>query len=183
MPILHRLSATSDIEEFIDGYERASGRRVPADYPHSSMTFGMRRRGRLIGGAIIGQRTPFRTLAFVPEAARTAVASAIEGTDTVELTCVWLDRAHRDGLRSVLLWCGIYLVTGRAGGDHLLFGANSASLRRFYVIGEPRLLYSGPVMIDGQESHGWIFHAPPSYRRKALLRLIPYKLGFLRPAS
>jgi hypothetical protein len=183
MPPLHRLSATSDIEEFVDGFERASGYRVPADRSDSSMTFGMRRRGRIIGGVMIRRQAPFRTMTLIPEAARPPVASAIEGTNTVELTCVWLDRAHRNGLRSVLLWYGIYLVTGRAGGDHLLFGTGSASLRRLYMIGKPRLLYSGPVTIGGREMHGWVFHAPPSYRRTALLRLIPYKLGFLRPAA
>jgi short-subunit dehydrogenase len=177
VPVLHRLTRNDDIDEFVACYERASGYRVPLDYLHRGLVFGMRRRGRLIGGVVITGEAPLRTLIRVPEADRAAVAAAFDQRDTVELTCVWIDRAHRSGWRSALFWYGLFLQTGRRGVRHVLFGTESESLYRMYLLGRPRVVYSGPVTVDGTTRHGWIFHSPVAHRWSALTRMTLYKLG------
>gem|GEM_PF-302359 len=177
MPVLHRLTEQADIDEFVSSYERASGYRVPLDYMHRGLVFGMRRRGRLIGGVVMTGEPPLRTLIRVPEAARAAVAAAFDERDTVELTCVWIDRAHRSGWRSALFWYGLFLETGRRGVRHVLFGTESENLHRMYLLGRPGIVYSGPVTVDGTTRHGWIFHSPVAHRWPALTRMTLYKLG------
>lgn len=178
MPVLDRLTRPDEIGEFADAYERASGYRVPADYLRRCLVFGMRHRGRLIGGVVITGEAPFRTLARVPEPDRDAVAARIDAASTVELTCVWLDPLHRSGLLSAVFWYGLFLESGRRGARHVLFGTESASLHRMYLLGRPQVLYSGPVTVDGQRKNGWIFYSPVSHRWPALTRMTLYKAGW-----
>jgi hypothetical protein len=179
LALLHRLIEVGDLNDFAEAYERASGYRVPREYLDRALVFGLRRRGRLVGGVVMTAEAPLRTLVRVPEPQRTEIAATV-GTDTVELTCVWLDRAYRSGLVSALFWFGLFLETGRRGVRHVLFGTESESLQRMYRLGRPRILYSGPVTVDGQDKDGWIFHSPVAHRWPALTRMTLYKLG-LRP--
>ena len=178
MPVLDRLTRPAEIGEFADAYERASGYRVPEDYLRRCLVFGMRYRGRLIGGVVITGEAPFRTLARLPEPDREAVAACVDAARTVELTCVWLDPLHRSGLLSAVFWYGLFLESGRRGARHVLFGTESASLHRMYLLGRPQVLYSGPVTVDGQRKNGWIFYSPVSHRWPALTRMTLYKAGW-----
>lgn len=178
MSVLDRLTSPAEIGEFAAAYERASGYRVPEDYLRRCLVFGMRHRGRLVGGVVITGEAPFRTLARLPEPDRDAVAARIDAARTVELTCVWLDPLHRSGLLSAVFWYGLFLETGRRGARHVLFGTESASLHRMYLLGRPRVLYSGPVTVDGQRKNGWIFYSPVSHRWPALTRMSLYKAGW-----
>jgi uncharacterized protein len=177
VPVLRRLTRARELDEFVECYAQASGYRVPLAYLHRGLVFGMRRRGRLIGGVVITGERPLRTLVRVPEEQRAAVAAAFDERDTVELTCVWMDRAYRSGLRSALFWYGLFLETGRRGVRHVLFGTESRSLCRMYLLGRPRVLYTGPVTVDGTTRHGWIFHSPVAHRWPALARMTLYKMG------
>jgi short-subunit dehydrogenase len=175
--VLSRLTRLDEIGEFAAAYERASGYRVPEDYLHRCLVFGMRHRGRLIGGVAITGEAPFRTLARLPEPDRDAVTARIDVARTVELTCAWLDPACRSGLRSAVFWYGLFLESGRRGARHVLFGTESASLQRMYLLGRPHVLYTGPVTVDGQRKNGWIFYSPVSHRWAALTRMTLYKAG------
>ncbi|HEX6499109.1 MAG TPA: SDR family NAD(P)-dependent oxidoreductase [Micromonosporaceae bacterium] len=177
MPVLHQLIDAREIEEFAEAYHRASGYPVPLDYLHRCLVFGMRRRGRLIGGVVVTGEAPLRTFARIPQPHRAAVEAAVDGTGTVELACVWIDRAHRSGLRSALFWYGLFLESGRRGARHVVFGTESESLRRMYLLGRPQVLYQGPVTVDGQQKQGTIFYSPVSHRWPALLRMTGYKMG------
>jgi short-subunit dehydrogenase len=176
LTLLHRITEVGDLDEFAEAYERASGYRVSPEYLGRALVFGLRRRGRLVGGVVMTAEAPLRTLTRVPAPQRAQIAAAV-GNDTVELTCVWLDPAYRSGLVSALFWYGLFLETGRRGVRHVLFGTESESLQRMYRLGRPRILYSGPVTVDGQDKHGWIFHSPVAHRWPALTRMTLYKLG------
>jgi short-subunit dehydrogenase len=177
MPVLRRLTDAHDIDEFLTCYHAASGYQVPPDYLHRGIVFGMRRRGRLVGGVVMTGEQPLRTLVRIPAEQRAEVAAAFDPTDTVELTCVWIDRRYRSGITSALFWYGLFLETGRRGVRHVLFGTESDRLHRMYLLGRPRLLYSGPVTVDGATRHGWIFHSPVAHRWPALARMTLYKAG------
>jgi short-subunit dehydrogenase len=174
--VLRQLTTSADINEYADAYERASGYRVPIDYLRRSLVFGYVRRGRLMGGVVMSGQAPFRTLDRIPDAYREQVAAAIDPGDTVELVCVWLDRELRSGLASAVFWYGLFLETGRRGVRSVLFGTESRGLHQMYLLGRPRVLYSGPVTVDGQQRHGWIFHSPVANRWPALRRITLYKL-------
>jgi short-subunit dehydrogenase len=179
--VLQRITDAADLAEFAHAYELASGYHVSQDYLCRALVFGLRRRGRLVGGVVMTAEAPLRTLIRIPEPQRHEVAARV-GDDTVELTCVWLDRAYRSGVVSALFWYGLFQETGRRGVRHVLFGTESESLQRMYLLGRPSTVYSGPVTVDGQTRHGWIFHSPVSHRWPALTRMTLYKLG-LRPRT
>lgn len=174
--VLRQLSTSAEIEHYADAYERASGYRVPTEYLRRSLVFGYIRHGRLMGGVVMSGQAPFRTLDRIPDAYREQVATAIDPRDTVELVCVWLDRELRSGLASAVFWYGLFLETGRRGVRSVLFGTESRGLHQMYLLGRPRVLYSGPVTVDGQQRHGWIFHSPVANRWPALRRITFYKL-------
>jgi short-subunit dehydrogenase len=176
MPLLHQLTTAAEIEEYAAEYEKASGYRVPIEYLHRSLVFGFVRGGRLRGGVVMSGASPFRTLQRVPEPHRAAVAAAIDPDDTIELVCVWLNPALRRGLTSALFWLGLFLESGRRGARSVLFGTESRGLCEMYLLGRPRLLYSGEVTVDGVRKHGWIFHSPVAHRWPALRRIALYKL-------
>ncbi len=71
MPVLPRLTEAPDIDGCL---------------AHRSLVFGMRRRGRLVGGVVMTGEPPLRTLMRVPQAERAAVAAAFDDADTVELS-------------------------------------------------------------------------------------------------
>jgi short-subunit dehydrogenase len=177
VPVLHQLTDAREIDEFAKAYAAASGYWVPIEYLRRCLVFGMRRRGRLIAGVVITGSAPFRTFQRIPESEQEAVSSAVDEKDTVELTCVWIDRKHRSGLRSALFWYGLFQEAGRRGVRHVVFGTESASLRRMYLLGRPRVLYEGPVTVDGQRKQGWIFYSPVANRWPALRRMTLYKMG------
>jgi short-subunit dehydrogenase len=174
--VLRQLTTSAQIDEYAEKYERASGYRVPVDYLHRSLVFGFVRNGRLLGGVVISGQSPFRTLQRIPEPYRTKVAAAIDPSNTIELVCVWLDPALRSGPASALFWYGLFLETGRRGARSVLFGTESRGLYQMYLLGHPRVLYSGPVTVDGRQRHGWIFHSPVAHRWPALRRMTLYKL-------
>lgn len=180
MPVLHQLTTARDIDDFADAYERASGYRVPVDYLLRGLVFGMRHRGRLIGGVVVTGQAPFRTFERIPQPYRGAVEAAVDPSDTVELACVWIDRAYRSGWRSALLWYGLFLESGRRGVRHVVFGTESPGLQRMYMLGRPTVLYEGPVTVDGQRKEGRIFYSPVSHRWPALTRMTLYKMGVAR---
>jgi hypothetical protein len=176
MGVLQRLTTSAHIEDYAAEYEKASGYRVPIDYLRQSLLFGYVRQGRLLGGVAISGSSPLRTLQRVPEPHRTEVAAAIDPHDTVELSCVWLNRELRSGPASALFWFGLFQESGRRGVGSVLFGTESARLCEMYLLGHPRVLYSGPVTVDGQQRHGWIFHSPVAARWPAMRRMTLYKL-------
>jgi hypothetical protein len=167
VPVLRQLTDPREIDEFAKAYAEASGYWAPVEYLRRCLVFGMRRRGRLIGGVVMTGSTPFRTFERIPRPQRDAVAAAVDGADTVELTCVWIDRRYRSGLRSALFWYGLFLETGRRGVRHVVFGTESPGLHRMYLLGRPRVLYEGPVTVDGHRKHGWIFSSPVAHRWSA----------------
>ncbi|MEU6201818.1 SDR family NAD(P)-dependent oxidoreductase [Streptomyces sp. NPDC047061] len=180
MPILHRLTTLPEIEEFADSYERASGYRVAADYLKRGLVLGMRRRGRLIGGAVMTGEAPLRTFARIPEARRGAVEASVDPDDTIELACVWLDPEHRSGPRSLLFWHGLFREGAASGVRHAVFGTESRGLHLMYTTAGARVLYAGPVTVDGRHKDGWIYDSRTADRRRALCRLALYKTGLLR---
>ncbi|MGH8890898.1 MAG: SDR family NAD(P)-dependent oxidoreductase [Acidothermaceae bacterium] len=176
MKVLSQLTTSAEIDEYAEKYEQASGYRVPIDYLQRSLVFGFVRKGRLLGGVVISGQAPFRTLQRVPEPYRTQVAAAVDPSDTIELVCVWLDPSLRSGPASALFWYGLFLETGRRGARSVLFGTESRGLYQMYLLGHPRVLYSGQVTVDGRQRHGWIFHSPVAHRWPALRRMTLYKL-------
>jgi short-subunit dehydrogenase len=174
--LLRQLNTEDDIAAYADAYEKASGYRVPLEYLRRSLVFGFLRKQRLVGGVVMSGAPPFRTLQRIPEPQRTAVAAAIDPDDTNELVCVWLDRSLRGGIVSAIFWLGLFIETGRHGARFVLFGTESRGLYEMYLLGRPRVLYSGRVTVDGIERHGWIFHSPVSHRWSALRRIALHKL-------
>jgi len=176
MKVLRQLTTSAEIDEYAEKYERASGYRVPIDYLRRSLVFGFVKKGRLLGGVVISGQAPFRTLQRIPEPYRTQVTTAVDPSDTVELVCVWLDPTLRSGPASALFWYGLFLETGRRGARSVLFGTESRGLYQMYLLGHPRVLYSGQVTVDGRQRYGWIFHSPVAHRWPALRRMTLYKI-------
>jgi short-subunit dehydrogenase len=182
MTVLRQLTAAAEIDEYAAAYAEASGYRVPIEYLRRSLVFGFVRGGRLLGGVVMSGQAPFRTLDRIPDGYREAVSAAVDAADTIELVCVWLHPTLRGSVLSALFWFGLFLETGRRGVRSVLFGTESRRLYAMYLLGRPRVLYSGPVTVDGVQRHGWIFHSPVAHRWSALRRMVLYKLTRRRRA-
>ena len=186
--ILSLLATKAQLAEYRRAYAEASGYHVALDYLERSVVYGLRLRGRLVGGVVMSTLSPLRTLQRIPEPDRSRVEAMLDLDDTVELTCVWLAPSARRGALSALFWFGLFLETSRHGVRTVLFGTESYRLHRLYLLGKPDVLYSGPVVVDGQELTGWIFRSPVAHRWPALARMTVYKTARdlrrrLRPAA
>lgn len=148
--------APHELDAFAVGYERVSGYRVPRDYLALADVFVAKRHGRVVGGFALNVDPPFRTEARLPDTEKSRLASAFAAANTVELTCVWLDKDVRGVVTSAVLWANLVWRAARRR-THVVFGTEVDQLRRLYEMTHPHLLYDGQVCVDGRERRGWVY--------------------------
>ncbi|MGR7026610.1 hypothetical protein [Geodermatophilus sp. URMC 62] len=145
------------LQTFAEEYERASGYRVPERHLRRSQVLGMVMQGRLVGGGVLSDAAPLRTLQRLPRPEREELAGRLAGRSLVDVTCVWLGAGHRGGALSALFWGTLLRRIRATGAELVLFGTEQPGLHRLYRTVHADLLYRGPVTVDGQERDGWVF--------------------------
>ena len=174
LPFARRARGAAELRAFGAGYAAVSGYRVAEDYLEHADVFVVVREGRVAGGFVLNTNPPFRTQARLPEIDQARLAWAFSPDHTVEMTCVWLEPTARGPLGSSALWTTLVWRTGRLGAN-IVFGTEIDSLRRLYERTKPRLIYEGPVCVDGRQRHGWVYAI--SISRFPMLTMLRLNVG------
>jgi hypothetical protein len=165
----------SELARFADGYGSVSGYHVDPAYLARAQVFIAVRARQVVGGFAINVEPPFRTMTRLPESERRRLAPSFPAGDTVELTCAWLAPHARGRIGSAALWGNLVWHAARQHRTRVVFGTEVDRLRRLYELTQPRLLYEGPVRVDGHLRHGWVYSISARRWPLVLLRVVSWK--------
>ncbi|MCM0605638.1 MAG: hypothetical protein KA715_06065 [Xanthomonadaceae bacterium] len=134
---------------FFDNFQKRGGEAtsdIPIDYLQRSKVTGVfNSKGKMVAGYVIGTRTPFRLLDFVPHDKRVKLIPPFHAkwSDCCEITCVWKTRGVSSVFMSAILWPRVNLGV-LFSKKRVLFGHDqNPKLDHFYTQGGPLTIYKG----------------------------------------
>lgn len=171
-----RTRLEAELQLFSERYAATSGYRVSLAYLSRVDVFVIMLGSQVVGGFVVNQSAPFRTLGVIDDVARAPVEALVDADHTAEVACVWLEPRVRGRVVSAQLWIGLMWQLGRQPRRYVLWTTQVDVLRRFYELAGPRVLYEGPITIDGRRDHGWVYVSPVWRRWVAMARFAARRL-------
>lgn len=167
-----------DIAVFKKKYVRLSGLDIPDDFLAQSDVYVFRHRGQIVGGYIIANLKPYRTLEkFANDENRPDLEARLARSECSELCCFWIDRAYRKKkLLTIYYWLLMAWKTSRQKEKFTIYGTNSRGLANLYGYPRKALLYHTDV-VDGKET--FIFLAKSKDVFWGTLEIMRSRLGLL----
>lgn len=125
------ISDRDTLFHFQHKYKIVSGLDIPKSYLLTRKVYGVYQRDVLIGGFIIGDLTPFRTLkVFASEEAGSELISKFNRIKCIELTCVWGEKSKMNAFLGSLYWLEIGRIIQMQKAEMVLFGTNKEGLKK-----------------------------------------------------
>lgn len=131
-------------------YENLSGLKLPYQYLEKSDVYVFRRNKDIIGGFILGNNIPLRTLElFVSESNKNDLSYCFEQDKFCEICCFWIDKKFRRKIYyNAMFWIGMANVVAKQKKEFIIYGTNSRSLAEMYGYPKNSLLIHKDLVQD-----------------------------------
>lgn len=132
------LTSNHDLLAFSQAYQKASGLPVPIAYLEQSKVYAFYSRGTMVGGFVIGQASPLRTLeVFVKDDKQENLCQELNDLQNYcEVCCFWISHSYRKHLlTNIKCWLKMAYAVKYQNKPFVLFGTNNKGLA--YIYGYP----------------------------------------------
>ena len=129
-----QLNNDLDYQVFKVKYEALSGLKLPFEYIQSQNVYAFYNNKEMIGGFILGQNHPYRTIdTFVAAENREAVLKYFINDNLCELCCFWIKKEFRKKIFfGAKFWLQMANAVKNQPKDYVIFGTGSKSLASIY---------------------------------------------------
>lgn len=173
------LTDPQDIDTFSREYARCSGFVVQRDYYEINQVFAVSRKGRMIGGFVLGSGAVLRTLeVFAGNESRQRLYGQVgQPGNPTEMCCFWIDPVCRKKFwLNLYVWLCVAFALQVFGRQRLIFGTNSARLAALYNASrKSELIHSDCV----REKQTFIFTGRRSDCLIGIINILVYKISRL----
>ena len=140
---MKKIQRKEDFQVFQTKYEAISGLKLPLPYLEKSDVYVFRRKDNIIGGFILGNRLPLRTVeVFVSKPNLKVLSPYFEINKYCEVCCFWIERKlRRNAFFNALFWIRMAYSVKRQSKEFILFGTNSKGLAKMYGYPKNSLLF------------------------------------------
>jgi hypothetical protein len=113
--------------------------------------------GRIVGGIVVGARSPFRALETLAPADREALESTLDLDDMVELYGAVLSPEVRSGWQSTTFWFAAMRVIKGYGKRTMLGSTVEEGLRKLYASAGGKLIRESAITFNGRACEASVF--------------------------
>lgn len=138
-----KLKSNQDLKYFKLQYESLSGLDLPMSYLKNSDVYAFKKSNQFIGGFILGNKKPLRTIeTFISIANLSTLAHFFEEQKYCEVCCFWVDRKYRKSrYYNAKLWLLMAYRVKRQEKEFILYGTNMRGLAIMYGYPKKSLLF------------------------------------------
>lgn len=180
--IFRDLKDRADIDCYLDKVEYFSGVRLPEDYVSRSRVVGVFLHERLVAGYMLVTQPGFRSLMFVPTAAKQSYPVASKNVyEMMEVNGLWIGPALRTPKLQISVWAHLIkdIFFCRKKYVLLLRNSKNSNMKRFTDMADPVSIYEGqPQLMSGEKTHDHI-HVSYTTRWKIVLNAHRYYKEYL----
>lgn len=128
---------------FKNKYEKLSGLHLPMEYLENSDVYVFKRKNLIIGGFILGKRSPLRTVeVFISKDNQKQLSHYFSSNKYCEVCCFWIDRKIRkNAFYNAKFWLSMAYTIKKQEKEFVLFGTNSRGLAKMYGYPKNSLLF------------------------------------------
>lgn len=167
------LNQSDRIQQFREGYYKASHRLVALDYLKNSEVRTFTSKGKVVAGYVRASGQQLRLFDAIPEHRRTESLAAhhLTNENSAEITCVWIDKNHRSVAMKVALFTRLIFDSMTCGKENILGGAviEKMAIRQSKVM--PHMIYEGTLVHDNKPEYGYIYFAKTKEIGKTYARI------------
>jgi len=146
------------LEAFVDHYAQAGGFPLYIEYARRCRAFAfMNAAGKMLGGFLINEAPPFRSLNDMPEDERNRILAMLDLDETFEGMCFWFSRDVRGTFKMMRIWAELLMFLKRFPRQHLLGCTVSKSLLRQYSVVPISILYEGKIVMPNRLMDKYVF--------------------------
>lgn len=113
--------------------------------------------GRIVGGIVVGTRSPFRALETLAPADREALESTLDLDDMVELYGAVLSPEVRGGWHSTSFWFSAMRAINGYGKRTMLGSTVEDGLRKLYASAGGKLIRESAIVFNGRPCQASVF--------------------------
>lgn len=113
--------------------------------------------GKIVGGIVVGTRSPFRALETLAPADREALESTLDLDDMVELYGAVLSPEVRSGWQSTAFWFAAMRAIRGYGKRTLLGSTVHDGLRKLYASAGGKLIRESAIVFNGRACEASVF--------------------------
>jgi hypothetical protein len=154
------LTKDDEIEIYLKKFESFVGVKLPYDYSIRSKIVAAFKDDDMVGGYMLITKPKFRSLMFVPDAAKEQDAFfKKDDYEMMEINGVWMSAKLKSAADQYQIWISLIWDTFLSRKKYVLLMADlrNGNVRNIHSLTNPRLLYEGPPMLmAGVESHSTI---------------------------
>ena len=174
-PSFTSLHQNHDLDRFAECYTACSGFNVPSEYYATNQVFGIRLRGKMVGGFVLASGNTLRTLEVFagPEHREALYQTVRQSAPPTELCCFWMAPAcRRNVLFNFFIWCCVAYALQRYGTPQLVFGTNSVRLAALYSnASKSKLLHTDYL----NHKRTFVFAGPRQYCLLGVAQILCHK--------
>ena len=156
---LHEITGKENLlDAFVAHYAQAGGFPLDKAYARRCRAFAfMNTAGKLLGGFLINEAAPFRSLNDMPEEERNRILAMLDLDQTFEAMCFWFAREVRGTFKMMRIWAELLVFLKRFPRQHLLGCTVSKSLLRQYSAVPITILYEGQISTPNRVLDKYVF--------------------------
>lgn len=123
-----------DYLSFKREYEKVSGLELPLEYLENSDVYIFKKKGKIIGGFILGSNLPLRTIEkFISLNQRERLQAFFNKNNVCEVCCFWIQRKYRrQKIFNARVWLQMAFAVSKHSKKFILYGTNSKGLAKMY---------------------------------------------------
>ena len=124
----------SDLITFKNQYKKISNLNLPFEYLRNSDVYVFKNENEIIGGFVLGKRTPLRTVnVFVSEDNQTSLKHLFDKDQYCEVCCFWILHKYRKSpYLAAKFWLMMANEVRKQEKELVIYGTNTKGLAKLY---------------------------------------------------